>query len=79
MKVSGHLGDVEAVEDTLGLPLSNGATGVQTREEVLEANYKIHVSRGLSLQPDFQYVIQPNAQSNIKDAAVFGMRASAEF
>jgi porin len=79
VKVSGHLGDVEAVEDTLGLPLSNSATGVQTHEEVLEANYKIHVSRGLSLQPDFQYVFQPNAQSNIKDAAVFGMRASAEF
>jgi porin len=77
--VSSHLGDVEAVEASLDLPNSNGATGVQTHEQVFEANYKFHISRGLSVQPDFQYVFQPNAQANIKDAAVFGMRASAEF
>ncbi len=77
--VSGRLGDVEAVEQTLGLPFSNSATGVQTHEAVLEANYKVHVSRGLNLQPDFQYVFRPNAQANIKDAAVFGVRINAEF
>jgi len=79
VKVSSHLGDVEAVEQTLGLPFSNGASGIQTHEQVLEANYKVRVSQGLSVQPDFQYVFQPNAQANIKDVAVFGMRATAEF
>jgi len=37
------------------------------------------VFRGVRFQPDFQYVFRPNAQSNIKDAAVFGFRASVQF
>jgi hypothetical protein len=40
--------------------LSNQATGVQTHEMILEVNYNIHVYRGLSLKPDFLYVIRPN-------------------
>jgi porin len=46
---------------------------------ILEVNYNIHVYRGLTFQPDFQYVFRPNAQSNIKDAAVLGFRAHIEF
>jgi porin len=77
--VSGQLGKVEAQEVALGLPLSNNATGVQTHEMVLEVNYNVHVWRGLSFQPDFQYVIRPNAQSNIHNAEVFGFRAHVWF
>jgi len=77
--ISGVLGKVEAAEQTLGLPLSNGATGIQTHETILELNYDIHVFRGVHMQPDFQYVFRPNAQSNIKDAAVFGFRANVQF
>jgi porin len=77
--VSGALGKVQAQEETLGLPFSNGATGVQTHEMIFEINYNIHVYRGLNFQPDFQYVFRPNAQSNIHDAAVFGFRANVEF
>jgi porin len=77
--VSGQLGKVQAQQQELGLPFSNGATGVQTYEMVLEVNYNIHVYRGLSFQPDFQYVFRPNAQSNIRDAAVFGFRANVSF
>ena len=77
--VSGQLGKVQAQELDLGLPLSNGASGVQTHEMILEVNYNIHVYRGLSFQPDFQYVIRPNAQSNIHNAAVFGFRAHVWF
>jgi len=76
---SGRFGKVEAVEQALGLPLSNDATGIQSHEIALEANYNLHVFRGVSFQPDFQYIIHPNAQVNIKDAAVFGFRASVEF
>ena len=77
--VSGQLGKVQAQEAELGLPLSNQATGVQTHEMILEVNYNIHVYRGLSFQPDFQYVVRPNAQSNIRNAAVFGFRAHVWF
>ncbi len=77
--VSGQLGKVQAQELELGLPVSDSATGVQTHEMILEVNYNVHVWRGLSFQPDFQYVIRPNAQSNIHNAAVFGFRAHVWF
>jgi porin len=77
--VSGSLGNVQAQELSLGLPLSNSATGVQTHEMVLEVNYNVHVWQGVSFQPDFQYVIRPNAQANIHNAAVFGFRAHVWF
>jgi porin len=77
--VSGRLGNVQGVEQALGLPYSNGATGIQSHEEVLEANYNIHVFSSISLQPDLQYVIRPNAQSNIPNAAVLGFRAHVGF
>jgi porin len=77
--VSGALGNVQAQELSLGLPLSNSATGVQTHEMVLEVNYNVHVWQGVSFQPDFQYVIRPNAQANIHNAAVFGFRAHVWF
>lgn len=59
--------------------MSNNATGVQSHEMILEVHYNIHVFRGVRLQPDFQYVLRPNAQVSIRDAAVFGFRASVEF
>jgi porin len=77
--ISGRLGNVQGIEQALGLPYSNGATGIQSYEMILETNYDIRVFRGVRFQPDFQYVFRPNAQSNIKDAAVFGFRASVQF
>jgi porin len=79
VEISHRLAQVQTVEEDLDLPVSNGATGVQTHEAVLEANYKAVVYRGVSLQPDFQYVFRPNGQANIRDAAVFGARANVEF
>jgi porin len=77
--VSNRLATVEGIEQSLGLPLSNGATGVQSHEMIFELEYDIDVFRGVHFQPDFQYVFRPNAQANIHDAAVFGFRARVEF
>ena len=77
--VSDRLAKVQAVEQSLGLPFSNGATGVQGHEILFEANYKLAVVDGVTFMPDFQYVIHPNAQANIKDATVFGFRAYVDF
>jgi porin len=77
--MSGTLGKVQAAESELGIPISNSATGVQTNEMIFEANYNIHVYRGVHFQPDFQYVIRPNAQSSIRNAAVLGFKANVEF
>jgi porin len=77
--VSGRLGHVQAIEEQLGLPLSNNATGIQTHEMIAEANYSVHVMRGVTFEPDFQYVMRPNAQPNIHDAVVLGFRAHVSF
>jgi porin len=76
---SDRLAKTQAIEQSLGLPFSNGATGVQSHEIAIEADYQIHVYRGVTFMPDFQYIIQPNAQTNIKDATVFGFRAYVDF
>jgi porin len=77
--ISGRLGNVEGIEQARGLPFTNGATGIQTHEMILETNYNVQVFRGVNLQPDFQYVFRPNAQSNVKDAAACGFRANVQF
>jgi porin len=77
--MSGPLGKVQAQEQAFGLPFSNAASGVQTNEMFLEANYNIHVFRGVNFQPDFQYVIRPNAQASIRNAVVLGFRANVQF
>ena len=77
--VSGQLGKAQAIEQEFGLPLSNGATGIQTHEEIFEANYDIHVFRGVNLAPDFQFVWRPNAQRNIRNAAVLGFKGHVSF
>ncbi|MCB8882678.1 carbohydrate porin [Acidisoma cellulosilytica] len=83
-KVSGQLTSAERLDQAFGLPYTNSdtgvtATGVQTNEEILEANYDIHVYRGVNLMPDFQYVIHPNAQTDIPNAVVLGLKAHVEF
>ncbi len=45
----------------------------------IELNYDITVGHGINLQPTFQYVFRPNAQSNIKDAAVLGIKTHVNF
>jgi porin len=78
-KMSNTLSQVQARQQALGIRFADGVTGVQTNEMVFEANYNIHICRGVDFQPDFQYVVRPNAQSNIHNATVFGFKANVEF
>jgi len=59
--------------------LPNHATGVQRHAEVLEANYAIHVMRGVIFQPLFEYYFDPNGQSNLHNAALLGFKSHIEF
>lgn len=87
--VSGKLGKTEALQQELGLPITgqggsaspfyNDSTpGVQTHTMDLEVNYQIHVFRGVTFAPDFQYYFRPNAQSNLPDAALIGFKSHIE-
>ena len=77
--MSKRLTQVQNIEQAFNLPFSNGATGVQSHETIFELNYDIHVFRGVNFAPDFQYVIRPNAQVNIHNAAVLGFKTHVEF
>jgi porin len=43
-------------------------------EIVVEATYKVVLTKWFSLQPDFQYVIHPGGTSKVDDAFVVGLR-----
>ena len=51
--MSSAAGRVQAQQQALGIPISNAATGVQTNEMVFEANYNVHVYRGVDFRPTF--------------------------
>ncbi len=80
--VSGLVGKSQAIAIEEGLPpaeTADGASGIQTWTMTFEANYAIHVYRGVTFAPDFQYYIRPNAQSNLPDAALLGFKSHVEF
>ncbi|MFS3137322.1 carbohydrate porin [Gluconacetobacter sacchari] len=51
----------------------------QSAATVVEATYNIHVAQGLWVQPDFQYVINPNLEKRIKNLSVLGLRLRVIF
>ncbi|GBQ71660.1 carbohydrate-selective porin B [Ameyamaea chiangmaiensis NBRC 103196] len=51
--------------------------GIQTHENIYELFYNVHVTRGLTLQPDFQFINRPGATTTFGDAAVFGLQFNA--
>lgn len=48
-------------------------------EAAIDVLYKIKVAPGLSLTPDFQYVIHPGLDPNVKDAQVGALRVQLDF
>ena len=78
-RVSPSLTQVQRLQAELGMPLSNGAPGVETNEIILEANYHIKLYPGLYVMPDLQYIVRPSAASMHPNAWVAGFRISAMF
>jgi len=76
----------EELQGALGQPVTgtggqfyNGYyPGVQTSTMNIEVQYQIHVMRGVTFAPDFQYFIRPNAQANLPDAALIGFKSHIE-
>lgn len=51
----------------------------QHAETLLELNYKIVLGRGITLQPDVQYIIHPAGTGEIKDALLIGAQVTIDF
>lgn len=62
-----------------GGALPNHATGVQRNTMVMEANYAIRVIPGVIFTPLFEYYIHPNAQNNLRNAALLGFKSHIQF
>ena len=60
------------------MPSSEGFSGLQTHAIYLELNYQVHVYRGITIAPDFQYFFRPNGQGNLPDAALLGFKSHVE-
>lgn len=79
--IAGSLGKREALQQELGGTVYTGnniPSGVQTHTMNFELNYQIHVYRGITFAPDFQYFIRPNAQANLPNAALLGFKSVIE-
>jgi porin len=50
-----------------------------TAETVVEANYQLFLTGGLSIMPDLQYVIRPGGDRSIKNALLLGAQVSISF
>lgn len=83
IRMSGRLTATRELEAALGRPLTSGNLGpiygVQSHEEVVELQCTAHVYPGVTVEPDFQYVIRPGATGAVHDAAVLGVRTNVQF
>lgn len=78
-KIASGVSRTEAALIRKGGALPNHATGVQRDTVVMEFNYAIHVVRGVIFTPLFEYYIHPNAQYNLRDAALLGFKSHIQF
>jgi porin len=59
--------------------LYRNLNGSDHYETELEVTYRAQIKPWLALQPDVQYIINPNMDLNLKDAWVFGLRTEVNF
>ncbi|WP_228391744.1 carbohydrate porin [Gluconobacter aidae] len=79
VRVSKYATATERLQAISGLPLMASSLTPQTFGEVFEATYRIHVMRGITFAPDFQYYFRPGAQKALKDAAMLGFKSHVQF
>ena len=85
IEMSGDFTRAQEIAEATGTPLPltlagfGPSYGPQNTEQVVELNYNVTLAPGLTVMPDFQYLIRPGATSRIPDAAVLGFRSNVNF
>lgn len=54
-------------------------TPTDRNEYGYEVYYRDHLYRGVSIQPDFQYIVNPGTDPTLKNATILGLRADVSF
>nr|WP_242008518.1 carbohydrate porin [Acetobacter ghanensis] len=70
-----RLGQTYALD--AGLSLGSQVRGPQTDSHVIEAYYAIDAVPGVTVQPEFEYMVRPGETSHIPDAALVGLKVIA--
>jgi porin len=70
-----QLGQMYALD--AGMSLGAQVRGPQTDSHVIEAYYAIDAMPGVTVQPEFEYMIRPGETSHIPDAALVGLKVIA--
>ncbi|MBB2190413.1 carbohydrate porin [Gluconacetobacter azotocaptans] len=70
--------ELQLLQGVLPGNLLNGAYGPQSYGMNLEVNYQIHVYRGMTFAPDFQYYFNPGGQRTLRDTAMLGFKTHIE-
>jgi porin len=70
--------ELQLLEGVAPGSLLNGAYGPQSYGMNLEANYQIHVYRGITFAPDFQYYFNPGGQRVLRNTAMLGFKTHIE-
>ncbi|WP_323992958.1 carbohydrate porin [Nguyenibacter sp. L1] len=69
----------QRIDYALGRKLPGNTTYPQSHLTVLEVTYSFHVTRGLSMQPDYQRIMRPNLQRNKPAIDAIGLKVHAVF
>ena len=81
--MSGALTATQQLEEALDEPLTGGGlgtpVGVQSHEAELEAMYIANVYRGVKVEPDLQYIINPGGTSRTRNALSLGLQLNVTF
>jgi porin len=82
-QVSGSLTATQQLEAALGEPLTGGGlgtpVGVQSHEQELEVMYSAHAYRGVFIEPDLQYIINPGGTSRTHNGLALGLQLNVTF
>lgn len=78
MRVSPDLYRSQLLYQQQGMKLPNGSLFPQKNAYVFEAMYQIHVFRGITFAPDFQYFFNPGGMKPLKNQAMLGFKSHIE-
>ena len=76
---SQEIAEASRAQQPLSLDGFEPSHGPQNTGDVVELDYQAAVYRGVTLMPNFQFLIRPSATTTIRNATVLGFRTNINF
>ncbi|GGC20053.1 carbohydrate porin [Asaia siamensis] len=78
-RIAHHVTHAQRLRAALQKPGDGSPFPVQREALIIEALYQIHLIRGITVAPDLQYYIHPNAQHDLRNQWMLGVKTQIEF